>query len=56
VLDGLARRRDPALFRPCGCSALFAASGNSSAFAKVDYTFGDDIDGFGAKLGMRYNW
>jgi outer membrane autotransporter protein len=33
---------------------LFAASGNSSAFAKVDYTFGDDIDGFGAKLGMRY--
>jgi outer membrane autotransporter protein len=35
---------------------LFAASGNSSAFAKVDYTFGDDIDGFGAKLGMRYNW
>jgi autotransporter family porin len=35
---------------------LFAASGKSSAFAKVDYTFGDDIDGFGAKLGMRYNW
>jgi outer membrane autotransporter protein len=35
---------------------LFAASGNASAFAKVDYTFGDDIDGFGAKLGMRANW
>ena len=35
---------------------LFGASGRSSAFAKVDYTFGDDIDGFGAKLGMRYNW
>jgi outer membrane autotransporter protein len=34
---------------------LFGASGGS-AFAKLDYTFGDDIDGFGAKLGMRYNW
>jgi outer membrane autotransporter protein len=35
---------------------LFDASGRSSAHAKVDYTFGNDIDGFGAKLGMRVNW
>ncbi|MGD9502210.1 MAG: autotransporter outer membrane beta-barrel domain-containing protein, partial [Methyloceanibacter sp.] len=34
----------------------FGAEGKSSAFAKADYSFGDDIDGFSAKLGLRYSW
>jgi hypothetical protein len=28
----------------------------SSVFAKVDVTFGDNIDGVGGKAGMRVSW
>ena len=34
----------------------FGRSGRTSAFAKVDVTFGEDTDGISAKGGMRYNW
>jgi hypothetical protein len=29
---------------------------NTSVFAKVDVTFGEDIDGIGGKAGMRIAW
>ena len=29
---------------------------NASVFAKVDVTFGDDLDGIGGKAGMRVTW
>jgi hypothetical protein len=35
---------------------FFSASGNTSVFAKVDVTFGQDIDGIGGKAGMRVSW
>jgi len=25
-------------------------------FAKIDVTFGDDVDGIGGKAGMRVSW
>ena len=35
---------------------FFNPSARSALFAKLDVTFGDDIDGVGGKVGMRYNW
>jgi outer membrane autotransporter protein len=35
---------------------FFNPSASTTVFAKLDITFGDDIDGIGAKAGMRYNW
>jgi autotransporter family porin len=35
---------------------FFSASGNTSVFAKVDVSFGEDIDGIGGKAGMRVAW
>jgi autotransporter family porin len=35
---------------------FFNASGNTSVFAKVDVSFGQDIDGIGGKAGMRVSW
>ncbi len=35
---------------------IFNPGGNTSAFAKVDVTFGDDVDGLAARLGMRRTW
>ena len=32
---------------------FFNPTANTSVFAKVDVTFGDDIDGVGGKAGMR---
>jgi autotransporter family porin len=32
---------------------FFNPSANTSVFAKLDVTFGDDIDGVGGKAGMR---
>jgi len=32
---------------------FFNPSANTSVFAKVDVTFGEDIDGLGGKAGMR---
>jgi outer membrane autotransporter protein len=29
---------------------------HTTAFVKVDFAFGDDMDGVGGKVGMRYNW
>jgi hypothetical protein len=29
---------------------------NTTVFAKVDVTFGDDVDGVGGKAGMRVSW
>jgi autotransporter family porin len=29
---------------------------NTSVFAKVDVTFGDDLEGVGGKAGMRVTW
>jgi hypothetical protein len=29
---------------------------NTSLFAKVDVTFGEDLDGVGGKAGMRVSW
>jgi hypothetical protein len=31
-------------------------SANTSVFAKLDVTFGDNIDGVGGKAGMRVSW
>jgi hypothetical protein len=28
----------------------------ASGFGKVDVVFGDDIDGVGGQLGVRYKW
>jgi outer membrane autotransporter protein len=35
---------------------FFSPGANSALFAKLDVTFGDDIEGVSAKGGMRYNW
>ena len=35
---------------------LFNFSQTTSVFAKVDYTFGEDISGVGGKAGMRVSW
>jgi outer membrane autotransporter protein len=35
---------------------FFNPSASTSVFAKVDVTFGDDLDGVGGKAGMRVSW
>jgi len=35
---------------------LFNLGAGASGFGKVDVTFGDDIDGVGGQLGVRYKW
>jgi outer membrane autotransporter protein len=35
---------------------FFNPSASTSVFAKLDVTFGDDIDGVGGKAGMRVSW
>jgi hypothetical protein len=35
---------------------FFNPSANTSVFAKLDVTFGDDIEGVGGKAGMRVSW
>jgi autotransporter family porin len=35
---------------------FFNPSANTSVFAKVDVTFGEDIDGVGGKASMRVAW
>jgi autotransporter family porin len=35
---------------------FFNPSANTSVFAKVDVTLGDDLDGIGGKAGMRVTW
>jgi hypothetical protein len=34
----------------------FDPSANTSVFAKLDVTFGDNVDGVGGKAGMRVSW
>src|SRR5262245_58924224 len=35
---------------------LFNLGAGASGFGKVDVTFGDDIDGVGGQVGVRYKW
>ena len=35
---------------------FFNASANTTVFAKFDATFGNDLEGFGGKAGMRVSW
>jgi len=35
---------------------FFNPSANTSVFAKLDVTFGEDVDGVGGKAGMRVSW
>ncbi len=35
---------------------FFNPSANTSVFAKLDVTFGDNIEGFSGKAGMRVSW
>jgi autotransporter family porin len=35
---------------------FFNPTANTSVFAKLDVTFGDNIDGVGGKAGMRVAW
>ncbi|HEY6921004.1 MAG TPA: hypothetical protein VI390_05325 [Methyloceanibacter sp.] len=35
---------------------FFNPLANTSLFAKVDVTFGEDLDGVGGKAGMRVAW
>jgi outer membrane autotransporter protein len=35
---------------------FFSPGTQSSLFAKLDVTFGDEVEGVSAKGGMRYNW
>jgi len=35
---------------------FFSPGANTSLFAKVDVTLGDEVEGVSAKGGMRYNW
>jgi hypothetical protein len=35
---------------------LLQSSANTSVFAKLAVTFGDDIDGVGGNAGMRVSW
>jgi len=41
---------------PEGALNFFNPSANTTVFAKVDTTFGDDITGVGGKAGMRAVW
>ncbi len=35
---------------------FFVPNKQTSVFAKVDVSFGEDLDGVGGRAGMRYNW
>ena len=35
---------------------LFNADGSIAAFAKLDVTFGEDLEGVGGQVGMRFDW
>ncbi|MEX2166900.1 MAG: hypothetical protein WD852_07750 [Methyloceanibacter sp.] len=35
---------------------FFNPSATTAVFAKVDVTFGDDVEGIGVKAGMRVSW
>jgi autotransporter family porin len=35
---------------------FFNPSAQTTVFAKIDVTFGDDVEGVGGKAGMRYSW
>lgn len=35
---------------------LFNFTQTTAVFAKVDYTFGEDVQGLGGKAGMRVAW
>jgi hypothetical protein len=35
---------------------FFNPSASTAVFAKVDVTFGDEVDGIGGKAGMRVSW
>lgn len=35
---------------------FFSPGANSSLFAKLDVTFGEEVEGVSARGGMRYNW
>jgi outer membrane autotransporter protein len=35
---------------------LFNISGGTSGFGKIDVAFGDDVDGIGGQIGVRYKW
>jgi hypothetical protein len=35
---------------------FFTPGAQTSAFAKLDVAIGDDLNGFGGKAGLRYNW
>jgi autotransporter family porin len=35
---------------------LFSPSASTAVFAKLDVTFGDDVEGIGGKAGMRVSW
>jgi hypothetical protein len=35
---------------------FFNPGANTAVFAKLDVTFGDNIDGVGGKAGMRVSW
>jgi hypothetical protein len=35
---------------------FFSPGTQTALFAKLDVTFGDEVDGVSAKGGMRYNW
>jgi hypothetical protein len=50
------RRIDRLCITCCSPSSFFNPTGNTSVFAKVDVTFGEDIDGVGGKAGMRVAW
>jgi hypothetical protein len=35
---------------------FFNPTASTSVFAKLDVTFGDDLEGVGGKAGMRVSW
>ena len=35
---------------------FFNPGANTTVFAKLDVTFGDDVDGVGGKAGLRVSW
>jgi outer membrane autotransporter protein len=35
---------------------FFVPNKQTSVYAKVDVSFGEDLDGVGGRAGMRYNW
>lgn len=59
LLGGVAFRTTS---RTCGARGLGRrellqpVSANTSVFAKLDVTFGEDLEGFGGKAGMRVSW